>query len=336
MPQNKLGYTLFIIVIIVLGAGCSRKLFLPITANQWQADAQKQVEQIQSPTVSVQQPTLTLASILPIPATPTPTSYKTQLNLPLLKKSATQVIFNWQLTPHSLQGNNENSKVNLQIQYPVVSGESSSILDGLNQQVQDWINHETDNFLQMVQTLPPDTADGFLTATYTVTSNSTWSMEQMNPPNLTAPPVYAGDQAVWDGGRPVVSLLFTISEYTGEVHPFDQHYSINYDLSTGKLITLNDLFKPNEDFLPVIADFASHELHQRQDLPPEQIEPGVAPSADNYKIWNITPQGLLITFEEYQVGPYAAGPQMVLVPFDTLSALISPDGPLRDFAEPGS
>ncbi|MFO7584726.1 MAG: DUF3298 domain-containing protein, partial [Anaerolineales bacterium] len=45
---------------------------------------------------------------------------------------------------------------------------------------------------------------------------------------------------------------------------------------------------------------------------------GAEPLPENYRNWNLTYEGLLITFDEYQVAPYAAGMQQVLVPFDVL------------------
>jgi hypothetical protein len=44
--------------------------------------------------------------------------------------------------------------------------------------------------------------------------------------------------------------------------------------------------------------------------------------------WNITPDGLLITFDTYQVGPGAAGPQQVNVPYNALGSVINSQGPL--------
>jgi hypothetical protein len=42
---------------------------------------------------------------------------------------------------------------------------------------------------------------------------------------------------------------------------------------------------------------------------------------------------LLITFDEYQVAPYAAGPQKVAIPYSELRALINPQGPLGKLSQ---
>lgn len=61
--------------------------------------------------------------------------------------------------------------------------------------------------------------------------------------------------------------------------------------------------------------------------------PTLAPTADNYAVWNITPDGLLITFNEVQVAAYAAGAQSVLVPFEVVHDLAAPNGPLDNFIQ---
>ena len=62
------------------------------------------------------------------------------------------------------------------------------------------------------------------------------------------------------------------------------------------------------------------------------LKDGAAPTAKNYESWTITKQGLGINFDAYQVGPYAAGPQFVMVPYSALKDLIKPDGPVAAFA----
>ena len=43
--------------------------------------------------------------------------------------------------------------------------------------------------------------------------------------------------------------------------------------------------------------------------------------------------GIGITFDAYQVGPYAAGPQFVMVPYSALKDIINPEGPIAQFAK---
>jgi hypothetical protein len=48
--------------------------------------------------------------------------------------------------------------------------------------------------------------------------------------------------------------------------------------------------------------------------------------------WHPASDGLLVTFNEIRVAPYASGPQTVVVPYAQLKRLISPRGPLATFA----
>ncbi|MCW5582533.1 MAG: DUF3298 domain-containing protein [Gammaproteobacteria bacterium] len=47
-------------------------------------------------------------------------------------------------------------------------------------------------------------------------------------------------------------------------------------------------------------------------------------------VWNIKPNGLLITFETGKVAPYIYGPQTVLVPYSALMDVIPPESPIAD------
>ena len=65
----------------------------------------------------------------------------------------------------------------------------------------------------------------------------------------------------------------------------------------------------------------------------EEIQSGAAPLAKNYQSWILTKKGLGITFDAYQVGPYAAGPQFVMVPYAALKDVVNPEGPIAQLAK---
>ena len=124
----------------------------------------------------------------------------------------------------------------------------------------------------------------------------------------------------------LLSILVTESFYMkGAAHPGSLYVSFNYDLEHGRMLTLDDLFKGSSDYLAALAGICKADLKKR-DFP--ITESGADPTPANYQTWNITPDGLQVTFGEYQVGPYAAGPQRVLVPFSALDGLLNPNGPV--------
>lgn len=135
----------------------------------------------------------------------------------------------------------------------------------------------------------------------------------------------------------LVSVKFDVgSYYQGAAHPNSHSDVINYDLKNGKLLKLGDLFKPGSKYLQAIADYSIADLKKQgkeEGLIDGEIENGAAPLAKNYQSWVITKKGLGITFDAYQVGPYAAGPQSVIVPYSALKDVINPEGPISQFAK---
>jgi hypothetical protein len=135
----------------------------------------------------------------------------------------------------------------------------------------------------------------------------------------------------------LVSVKFDISSYyQGAAHPNSFSDVLNYDLKNGKQLKLGDLFKPGAKYLQALATYCLADLKKQAEtkgLLEDQIQSGAAAKAQNYQSWNITKRGLGINFDSYQVGPYAAGPQFVLVPYSSLKDLINPEGPIAQFAK---
>jgi len=124
------------------------------------------------------------------------------------------------------------------------------------------------------------------------------------------------------------SFKFDFSFYADTAaHPGLNSVTLNYDLGRGQELSLGDLFLPNTNFLETISAYCITEL-KKQPYADVFTWNGAQPTAENYRNWNITPDGLLITFDAYQVAPGAAGPQKVTVPYGELKALIDPQGPL--------
>ena len=138
------------------------------------------------------------------------------------------------------------------------------------------------------------------------------------------------------GQDDLISVKFDVgSYYQGAAHPNSYSDVINYDLKNGKQLKLSDLFKPGAKFLQAIADYSIADLKKQTEkgLIAGEIENGAAPLAKNYQSWNIMKTGISVTFDAYQVGPYAAGPQSVWVPYSALKDLINPEGPIAQFAK---
>jgi hypothetical protein len=123
-----------------------------------------------------------------------------------------------------------------------------------------------------------------------------------------------------------LSLNFLMSVYIdGAAHPYHYTIAYTYDLANNRPMTLAELFQPDSPYLERMANYAIQELTEREVL---FVPEGANPTEENYRHWNITPEGVMITFDEYQVAPYAAGRQQVTIPYSELADLINPAGPL--------
>jgi hypothetical protein len=137
----------------------------------------------------------------------------------------------------------------------------------------------------------------------------------------------------------VISVEFDIgSYYQGAAHPNSYSQTVNYDLKNGKQLKLSDLFQPGSKYLQMLANYCIADLKKQskakgEELPADMLQSGAAPTVKNYQSWKITRTGLGINFDSYQVGPYAAGPQYVLVPYASLKEFVNPAGPIAQFAK---
>ncbi|GAB4462454.1 MAG: DUF3298 and DUF4163 domain-containing protein [Anaerolineales bacterium] len=190
---------------------------------------------------------------------------------------------------------------------PQLLGSDDPRVKALNQRLSTLVQKEVDSWRQNFQQLPvtPLSNGSSLEATFTL-------------------PGQIGD--LW-------SFKFDFSFYSdGAAHPGLYSLTLTYDLASGRELALSDLFLPTSNYLEAISAYCITEL-SKQPFFEGPFTEGAQPALENYRNWNITPQGLMITFDEYQVAPYAAGPQTVVVPFAELSGILAPGGPLAEFAK---
>jgi Protein of unknown function (DUF3298)/Deacetylase PdaC len=134
----------------------------------------------------------------------------------------------------------------------------------------------------------------------------------------------------------LISVSFLEGNFTGGVHPNYGYFTITYDLKNGREIKLSELFKPGAKYLEAVSAYAVKDLQSRKmpdsdenlGLAQDIFADGATAKAENYQNWNLTKKGLMITFDPYQVGPYAAGSQTVIVPYAKLKEMAKADGAL--------
>ncbi len=118
-----------------------------------------------------------------------------------------------------------------------------------------------------------------------------------------------------------VSVTFTVWSYRGgAAHGAVDIRTRSYDMATGTRLELADMFGNVEKALELMAAYARTDLERRigGDTDGEWLRNGTAPDAENFSSMALTPTGVHIFFQAYQVGPWVIGPQEADVPLEAL------------------
>jgi len=125
----------------------------------------------------------------------------------------------------------------------------------------------------------------------------------------------------------IVSIRYSIFHYgAGAAHPNHVTAVMNAQLRPMFPLALADLFKGKSAYLKTISNFCISSLAEAKGLaqPSDWILRGAGSDLQNFSRFNVTPLGLLITFDEYQVDCYAAGGSQVLIPKGLLTEYLNP------------
>ncbi len=228
-----------------------------------------------------------------------------------------------EVTSKSIKETNKKLRYEIDAEYPQVAGASDNRFDKFNQEAKNLAAGEAARFRKDMVEWAADQAEQENQETSTLGSSL----------NIGYNISLATDN--------LISTQFDIGTYfQGAAHPNSNSRVLNYDVKAGKPIRLADLFKPGAKYLQTISSYSIKELKKQSQskggesmFDDEWVQKGAGANADNYKSWVITKKGLGITFDSYQVAPYAAGPQYVLIPYSALKDIIKPDGPLAPFVK---
>ena len=116
--------------------------------------------------------------------------------------------------------------------------------------------------------------------------------------------------------------------FYGAAHPSGSSQSLVFDLSTGEIVTLKELFEVN--FEKKLAKIAERNFIRENGKDGWDFTPGDGsfPLPDHFIVG---PKGLNFTFGQYEIGPYAAGMPTFFVPFEQLKELIPTTSRLHKF-----
>ncbi len=128
--------------------------------------------------------------------------------------------------------------------------------------------------------------------------------------------------------RDFLSLILVQLGDFGGAHPMTIIKALNIDVSTGKVYQLEDLFKPNSDYIEKITKIVKEQIKERGIMLINEFE-SISPHQDYYIVDN----NLIIFFQLYDITPYVAGFPYFPIPVYELEDIIKEDGILSRMVE---
>jgi hypothetical protein len=107
----------------------------------------------------------------------------------------------------------------------------------------------------------------------------------------------------------------------GQMHPIDYYETINYDLRRKRPVHALHVFR--RGYLKVFSEYSRKWLTETYEISNENwLLEGTAPRIRNFPNWNIVPDGILISFEDYQVSSHSFGQPELIVPYHELKKVL--------------
>lgn len=186
---------------------------------------------------------------------------------------------------------------------------------------------EIADFNDAVNTLLKSEIDALKTKVTSLSSNELTSSKRKVRNNLTVD----FDSSVLNLAKtPIISVRFVIlDDRTGMAHPAHYHRVLNMSLDDSETLTLDDLFKPDSNYLFWISNYVTHTL-EKQLKNTSLFADALTPTPEHFANWNLEPDGMRFTFDEATVAPYVYGTQSVTIPYDKLEPMLDPDSVLGE------
>ncbi len=115
---------------------------------------------------------------------------------------------------------------------------------------------------------------------------------------------------IMNNSKYFLSLVLYIDQYNAlSWHSIPYHISMNFNMNTGELINLEEYSELIQDSLLIykISDFSFSRLIELDVSDSDWVYEGTYPLWENFRVYNIRNDSLILTFDVYQVAPYSEG-----------------------------
>lgn len=113
--------------------------------------------------------------------------------------------------------------------------------------------------------------------------------------------------------KDLLSIPIDYYQYTGGAHGMTTRLGYNFQVSTGKIIKLADLFNPDYDYKSVINKEVEKQIAKNPEYYFDNgaVFKGIKDQQDFY----LTEDGLVIYFQLYEIAPYVGGIREFKIPY---------------------
>lgn len=117
------------------------------------------------------------------------------------------------------------------------------------------------------------------------------------------------------------------SSPAGIVHGLE---SLNFDLASGRRMSLADIFIDDTSAVTVFSDVAPNLLRDTlgSAYDASNVAAGTSPLLSNFNNWGITRQGIRLTFNQYQVTSSGPALPTIVIPWSQLKSVMLDTGPV--------
>lgn len=189
-----------------------------------------------------------------------------------------------------------DSKLSIMLSYPSI-GRSDVDAD-----IRNWITEIADTFEQNIDA-------------------SFFGLDSLTDPSVISP-THIELHGIYDISQPsskALSITFEVWNKLDNEQPNLDILTLNYSLINGQRLGLSDIFTYPDKALQLMSSFARHKLNEIYGLGRKQMMyRGTEPLIENFSSLTLTPTGICINFQPYQVASWEMGIQKVNIPLEEL------------------
>lgn len=129
----------------------------------------------------------------------------------------------------------------------------------------------------------------------------------------------------------LLSIVFALYTDTGGAHGNTTFSSLTFNTNTGQVYDLEDLFKPNSNYMNVLSELAVREAEEAE-IPFIADYKGVS---DNQQFY-LTPNGIVLFYQVNEYTPYSYGLFRVTIPYDEIMGILNTNSPVYNLMAPAT